>query len=368
MVSGALRVGQRLTINNAAHRIFRDLGNGVVAIEELATGRIYERRTAELLEGWRTGDLILGDRAQPTDETTLLNAIDRAHADAFLQSYTEEQQNQARTKLVYIEQLEKLPRTGSVMTPAIEKISSDKRIWRKARALIKPPHFTTVARWIQLYKNAGRDIRVLVDRHHDKGNDSERVDPIVQTMVDDLISTRYLTEERPSIKALRKELKGLVAMRNTTRLASERLCPPSYSYLKRRIRDIAPYDVYRARYGQRAADLKFRVAGSGVQTAHPLARVSMDHSRMDVFVVDQRTRLPLGRPWLTIVIDEYSRYVLGYYLSFEEPSSVSMSRALRHALGVKAPSADVKGSWDAWGVMETRGCAEFCVNGVSVYS
>src|SRR5699024_7592053 len=75
--------------------------------------------------------------------------------------------------------------------------------------------------------------------------------------------------------------------------------------------------------------------------------------RMDVFVVDERTGLPLGRPWLTLIIDECTRYILGYYLGFEEPGSVSMARALRHALSVKTLMPDVQSAWDAWGLMDT---------------
>lgn len=145
----------------------------------------------------------------------------------------------------------------------------------------------------------------------------------------------------------------MVALRNSTRLDSERLKAPSYKALKRKVSEIEPYACCRARYGQRVAAIKFRVAGAGVQTARPLARAAMDHSRMDIFVVDEVSRLPLGRPWLTIIIDEHTRYILGYYLSFEDPSNVSMTLALRHALAPKDPSPDVKSTWDAWGVMET---------------
>jgi len=352
MVSSSFCVGQRLTLESQAHRVSRDLGGGLLAIEELATGRIKERRIGDLLDEWRTGKLIVGESTVLTEDEMLFKAIDRAHGDAFLQSYTDEQQDRARAKLAFVERLERLPRTAAVMTPLIGEIWSDEKLWGEACPFSRAPHFTTVAGWIHAYQAASRDIRVLVNRHRDKGNSAARIPSDVLTMVDDLIQTRYLTEERPTIRVIHKELKGLIALRNTTRLATDRFKVPSYGYLKNRISDIAPYDVCRARYGPRVADLKFRVAGRGVSTVRPLARAAMDHSRMDVFVVDERTGLPLGRPWLTIVIDEHSRYVLGYYLGFEEPSSVSMSHALRHAITPKESSPDVRSPWDAWGLME----------------
>jgi len=356
MVAGSFCIGQRLAIQGQIHRVFRDLGNGLLSLEDLSTGRFIERTIPDLLTAWKAGELIIGEGTTGSDESSLKLAIDRVHDDAFRQSYPEEQQERARARLAYVERLEKHPRTSSVMTPLIHDIWADPVRWAKGFKFAKAPHFTTVVHWIDAYHAAGRDIRALVDRHHDKGNSEERLDPIVRTMVDDLIDTRYLTEERPTLKSIHKDLKGMTAQRNTTRLPTERLKAPSYGHLKRRIADLAPYDVCRARYGQRVAEIKFRASGRGVLALMPLARACMDHTRMDVFVVDENSGLPLGRPWLTVVIDEHSRYVLGYYLSFEEPSGVSMVRALRHALAPKDPSPDVKNEWDAWGVMDTLAC------------
>ena len=351
MTGGCFSVGQSLTLNNQRHRVLRDLGEGNIAVEDLATGRIAQHAVADLLKEWKAGRLIL-DGGATTPDSARQKAIDSAHLDAFRQSYTEVQQNQAKARLAFVERLETLPRTFEVMTPIIKEIWDDKKLWKNGQPQKKCPHFTTVVNWINAYQASGRDLRSLVDRHEGKGNCSGRHHEVVQTIAQELIETRYLTLERPSIKAVRSEAKGLIAQRNATRLKSDQLTTPSYAYFKSLVQALAPYDVYRARYGQRAADIEFRAAGRGVVAPRPLARAAMDHSRMDLFVVDDRTGLPLGRPWLTLVIDEYSRYVLGYYLGFEEPSNVSMTRALRHALAPKDECPDTRCSWDAWGVME----------------
>lgn len=351
MIGGSFRVGQSLTLKNHRHRVLRDLGEGVIAVEELSTGRIAQHAVADLLKEWKAGNLILGDGSMITGGSQQ-QGIDSAHLDAFRQSYTEAEQDQAKARLAFVERLEKQPRTLNVMTPLIEEIWTDKKLWKAGNPLKRCPHFTTVVKWIAAYVDSGRDIRVLVDRHDQKGTYGSRVHEAVKTIVESLVETRYLTLERPTLKNIRNEAKGLIAARNTTRVSSDQLKCPSYAYFKARVLDIAPYDVYKARYGQRAADIKFRSAGRGVVAMRPLARAAMDHSRMDVFVVDDRTGLPLGRPWLTLVIDECTRYVLGYYLGFEEPSNVSMTRALRHALAPKDECPDTRCTWDAWGVVE----------------
>lgn len=351
MIGGSFSVGQSLTLNNQRHRVLRDLGEGVIAVEELATGRIAQHAVADLVKEWKAGSLIL-DGGATTPDSARQEAIDGAHLDAFRQSYTEAQQDQAKARLAFVDRLEKLPRTFDVMTPIIQEIWDDKKLWKNGQPLKKCPHFTTVVNWIVAYQGSGRDIRSLVNGHDRKGNSTGRHHEIVQTLARELIETRYLTLERPSLKTVRREAAGLIARRNATRLKSEQLATPSYNYFKSLVQELAPYDVYRARYGQRAAEIKFRAAGRGVVAVRPLGRAAMDHSRMDLFVVDDRTGLPLGRPWLTLVIDEYSRYVLGYYLGFEEPSLVSMTRALRHALAPKDECPDTRCAWDAWGAME----------------
>jgi putative transposase len=56
-----------------------------------------------------------------------------------------------------------------------------------------------------------------------------------------------------------------------------------------------------------------------------------DHTKVDMLVVAQSGEV-LGRPWLTTVIDTYSRCVMGMHLGFDEPSADVVCLALRHAI------------------------------------
>ncbi|MCP6761347.1 MAG: Mu transposase C-terminal domain-containing protein [Fischerella sp. CENA71] len=56
-----------------------------------------------------------------------------------------------------------------------------------------------------------------------------------------------------------------------------------------------------------------------------------DHTRVDVLLVDQHGEI-LGRPWLTTVIDSYSRCIVGINLGYDAPSSQVVALALRHAI------------------------------------
>lgn len=76
-----------------------------------------------------------------------------------------------------------------------------------------------------------------------------------------------------------------------------------------------------------------------------------DHTKVDVLVVDQSGEI-LGRPWLTLVVDTYSRCIMGMHLGFDAPSAAVVCLALRHAILPKQYSSgyELKQSWGTYGL------------------
>lgn len=72
-----------------------------------------------------------------------------------------------------------------------------------------------------------------------------------------------------------------------------------------------------------------------------------DHTRADVLLVDKYGDI-LGRPWLTTVIDTYSRCIVGFHLGYDAPSSQVVALALRHAMLPKQYGEEYK-LHEAWG-------------------
>ena len=62
----------------------------------------------------------------------------------------------------------------------------------------------------------------------------------------------------------------------------------------------------------------------------PQRNLQADHTPLDILLV--RPDGQTAKPWLTNVIDDYSRAVAGYFLSFEDPSVLHTSLALRQAI------------------------------------
>ncbi|MBD2495472.1 Mu transposase C-terminal domain-containing protein [Nostoc sp. FACHB-280] len=94
-----------------------------------------------------------------------------------------------------------------------------------------------------------------------------------------------------------------------------------------------------------------------------------DHTRVDVLLVVHHVDL-LSRPWLTTVIDTYSRCIMGINLGFDAPSSVVVALALRHAILPKRYGCEYKlhCEWGTYGKPEhfyTDGGKDFRSNHLS---
>lgn len=88
-----------------------------------------------------------------------------------------------------------------------------------------------------------------------------------------------------------------------------------------------------------------------------------DHTRVDLLVVDQVGEV-LGRPWLTTVVDTFSRCIMGIHLGMEAPSAVVVCLALRHAILPKQYSSayELADPWGTYGLPQylyTDGGKEF---------
>ena len=92
----------------------------------------------------------------------------------------------------------------------------------------------------------------------------------------------------------------------------------------------------KARKGPKAARQEFAPVQPGLRPRAPLAIVQIDHTRADIELVDDRSRAVLGRPWLTLMLDLYTRCVLGLYLTFGSPSATGVAMAIAQGVLPKA--------------------------------
>ncbi len=90
--------------------------------------------------------------------------------------------------------------------------------------------------------------------------------------------------------------------------------------------------------------------GHAPASRHPLDLVQVDHTPVDLILVDPLDREPVGRPWLTVGIDTYSRCIAGFHVTSEAPSATSVVLCLTHATMDKAPWLALRGVEADWPV------------------
>ncbi|USK32540.1 Mu transposase C-terminal domain-containing protein [Bacillus sp. F19] len=214
-------------------------------------------------------------------------------------------------------------------------------------------------RWMKAYKDSEGDIFSLVPSdNRARGNRLfNKVDSIIDQVIEEMIfapvnftATSVCEEVVHRIDLYNKEQKGKKEKDKTL------LHHPSESTVRRRMKEYSKYDVAKARKGQAFAKAKFGQVNANQRPEYILQRVEVDHTRLDLFVVDEKSRLPIGRPWITVCLDVFSGYPLGYYIGFEPPSYTSVMHALSHAISPKtyisSKYPNIKNKWLAYGIPE----------------
>lgn len=201
----------------------------------------------------------------------------------------------------------------------------------------------TIYRWIKAYEGR-RLMSDLAPRR--KGRVMpKRLDARIEAVIADTIQGFYLTKHHPTVEE--------TVLETQRRCRAAGLAKPAVGTIRSRIRAVDPKEKVLKREGRKAAHDKFgRVKDSFPGADQPLAVVQIDHTLLDVIVVDEVRRLPIGRPWLTLAIDVFSRMVAGYHLSLDNPSAFAVGLCLCHAMLDKREELErlgIKGEWPVWG-------------------
>ncbi|RJG05362.1 integrase [Noviherbaspirillum cavernae] len=174
---------------------------------------------------------------------------------------------------------------------------------------------------------AGSDeLAALVPRLRDRGNRKPRLTSAQEAAMEYVIRETYLSSKAPNAKHCYRSLRVYCAQQD--------IKAPSYPTLIARIKSLPQQQADRARHGNRIAYqnsefVNVLYADTPIHGLRAFQYVHMDHTQLDIELVSLRTGKRLGRPWLSLAIDAFTRRILGVYLSFDAPSYRSNMMLLR---------------------------------------
>jgi putative transposase len=163
----------------------------------------------------------------------------------------------------------------------------------------------------------------------------ERVERVIQDHIDKMLLNRRNFTPRAFYKAVNRELQklGLHAAQAT---------------LRKRVADIPPYAWKKSRRGhtetRRTED---PIQGEYPNVHKPLDAIQIDHWKADIEILSDDRLEIIGRVWITVAIDVYSRMVVGMHVGIDSPSTTTLGLCMINAMLRKDAIAKKYGlTWD----------------------
>jgi len=369
MAKNRFHEGMHILFRGREYEIDSRLPNSDLRLKDVVAASFTAVAELCLINAWFDGHLeFLGDTG-----TTIVRRKAAKEFIADLSALDDEdpRKKELKRRYAYLKSVVELVSDGvvkitkEILEPLIQKVHES------IGDLKRPPHWKTL--YYSWYRTLiiTEDIRALTPQYNKRGNfnrkfsgsrrrafserDKENAEHVAE-IVDEVIQEKYLSRQRNTVSTVYEAIVARIADENLYRTSGSRLPTPSERSIYDVVDQLDEYEVIKARYGKRIADLRCGMYKRGPQPKRPLQRVEIDHTKLDLFVIDPITRMPIGRPTLTIAIDKYTRMILGFYLSFNGPGFLSVMHCLRHAILPKAyvkklyPS--VEHSWNVYGIPE----------------
>jgi transposase InsO family protein len=188
----------------------------------------------------------------------------------------------------------------------------------------------TLRSWAARFREAeaafGDGYLGLLPRIRDRGNHQARLPEPAQALMAEFIENNFETLKQKSKYSSWISLKHVCEERG--------IVAPSYRAFRRALRKRDRFSQTLKRKGRRAAyayepifwDLEMKTPRHGDR---PFEIGHIDHTELDVEVRSLATGRALGRPWMTLLVDAFSRRIFGLHLTFDPPSYRSCMMVLR---------------------------------------
>ena len=275
--------------------------------------------------------------------------------------------------------------TSGTREPSDEAWSKATRIARELDRILdgQEPMWNAVARAASELRLSTRQVYNHLSRYRAErrvssllpktnGARRARISPAVEEIIAETLRDMWLRPEQPDLSPIVEEIRA--------RCASEKLDPPAYVTVAKRIPHLfTPEEIARKRHTDGSKLRRLKARPGYIRAKHALDVVQIDHTPADIQFVDviDGQGLFVGRPYLTIAADVATSAIIGFCLTLEHPSRLSVALCLAQTMCEKEDwmaERDIDHAWPMYGrprkivvdsAMEfrsasfARGCAEY---------
>lgn len=195
------------------------------------------------------------------------------------------------------------------------------------------PGASTVQAWWKKHDASASGIQALISGNafrHRRG----KLDKESEFFLQDNIGAYFANDRAPSIASAFSQYQdhlrayNKACSQNGRTPLTEISARSFYNYIKK----LPQFPLEVARHGYEHARRTFKVSKGALPALFPLDVLEIDHTLMNLYVIDDLTFLPLGRPTTTALKDRNTHILMGMYLSFHGGGLESISGAIKHSL------------------------------------
>jgi len=198
----------------------------------------------------------------------------------------------------------------SLLRPALEDGVSQTEVARLHHLPLR-----TVQRWIQHYRQQGL-VGLAKKERKDRGLRRGMPPELVR-----LIEGLALQKPKRSAAAIHRQVAEIATAQGWS--------IPSYSRVYDIIHKIDPAFVTLAHEGTKAYGEEFDLVYRR-EASHANAMWQADHTLLPIWLLDEHGKP--AKPWLTAILDDYSRAVAGYFLGFQKATALQTALTLHQAI------------------------------------
>ena len=202
----------------------------------------------------------------------------------------------------------------------------------------------TLYRWIETFEKYGTVSSLAGNRENCGGKGKSRFPHETEEIINTIINEVYLDEQQLPFSNIYNVIVNECKKFNVQ--------IPKKGAIRNRLNNINPKLIAKHRKNISVRETR-GMPGKFPEVKLPLDVIQIDHTKVDVILVDEETREEIGRPFITVAIDMYSRMIYGFYISLNAPSYFSVGQCFLNAVLPKDDFLNqhgIKGEWPVYGL------------------